>query len=172
MLPRCITFTLLATTLAACQADGPSTDKGDAQAGWRSTQVALQKAGVSLGGDGGGDSGGGIDGSLLGTVDCPDGGTVTLQAEGHVDPDSVASAADISFDGCAAEGIVIDGTLSYSASVTENSATVSMSGSLSWSGDIEGECDIDIDASVTTSGAQASGHLGGTMCGWSYDELY
>lgn len=173
MLPRCIPLLTLATTLAACQADGPSTDKGDAQTGWRSTSMAMQQAGVSLGFDGSASAdANGIDASLLGTAQCPDGGTVTLDAEGHVDPGSVVSSVDIRFEDCAAEGVVIDGTLAYDASVTETSVSASIVGDLSWSGDVEGECDIDLEASVTTKGASASAHVGGSMCGWSYDELF
>ncbi len=167
-------FVLVAVLLSACQSSEPTTDRGTASTGWRSTDKAMQHAGLALGFTGSGSAtvdADGVDAMLLGTADCPDGGTVTFDAEGSVHPDTVVADLTIEFDGCAADGVVIDGSMTYFASVEPDLVEASVEGQLEWSGEIEGSCAVDLKASVSKTGASASAHVGGSMCGWDLTDL-
>ena len=78
------------------------------------------------------------------------------------------------FDACSVAGITIDGDLDYAASVsvTADSATtqLTMNGSLSYAGQVDGSCDWDLTMKVATSGAaggnpSVNAEYSGSMCG-------
>lgn len=80
------------------------------------------------------------------------------------------------FDGCGVNGVVISGSLDYSAAVSATSGsattTLTMKGSLSFEGKVEGGCEIDMTASVSASGGaggagSVSASYDGSICGHS-----
>lgn len=96
-------------------------------------------------------------------------GTVLVSSE----PDNDQVAVDLStdFNGCKAEvgDITIDGGMDYSVSVSaagdSNDVTVTMDGKLSFSGDINGACDIDVKLSVSSTPDSSSVVYSGSICG-------
>ncbi|MCR9159749.1 MAG: hypothetical protein ACE37F_05325 [Nannocystaceae bacterium] len=158
---------------AACDAESePTTDRDSARAGWLATGHALEEAGLegvlsfdaSVSEDG-------ASAMATGTVDCPEGGTVSVEAAAEATQSDAAADLDIRFANCAADGVTIDGGLSFSAYASETVAEVSMSGDLEFSGAAEGECALDLSLRASANGESASGEISGSMCGWSWDEL-
>lgn len=161
---------LLALALAVPGCADDDADVDDAAAGFRSVNLALAGA-VS-----------GIDQDMVGDDDlaiegtCAGGGNVVLSGiyEGNED-----FSLDVEFMGCNADGIVIDGELSYAGSVDveasgQESSTrveVSMTGNLMWSGQVSGPCSIDMSMKIATeaSAGMASAEIeaSGSICGHS-----
>lgn len=147
-------------------------DEDDARTGWRSTSSALLTTQSKLTTE--------VDAS--GVVDltaaCPDGGSVTYTG-------SFAGFSDfglgVELDGCKAFGVTTDGELTYRASVythvdddgSETRVELSYTGHVSWSGKVEGDCEIDATMRVETSTgngmASATTEASGTVCGYSGD---
>ena len=78
------------------------------------------------------------------------------------------------FDACSVSGITISGDIDYAASVTvtADSATtqLTMNGSLSYEGQVEGGCDWDLTMKVAVSGVGGGGgsvnaEYSGSICG-------
>lgn len=151
-----------------CAGDEPVSD--DVAKGWRSTQRAFEddKADWQTDVD--------IDGSLDVTLDCPDGGS--YRAVGTY-TDSETFDLTVAFDGCGADGVVIDGDLALHAevAVTEGSTRVSMSyeGDLTWSGEANGSCTIDMTAMVAVEtdndSAEVDAEFHGDICGYDADAV-
>jgi hypothetical protein len=158
----------LVLSLAACADD--SGDVESASKGWRAANTAL--------------SGGqqefaqqvevGVEGNV--SVGCAEGGSMKVEG-------SMNGAEDFSlsiiFDACQADGILVDGELSFAASVTitETSTEVMFdyAGHLEFSGAVEASCAIDATGRVatatigneTTSEVRFEGHI----CGVSADAV-
>lgn len=105
---------------------------------------------------------------------CPGGGTARFvgSAAAAGDPSAAAGTFSLSttFSGCkSALNVTIDGDLDYeaTASATGDSAQLSFSmvGSLSFSGEVDGSCDIDVKISASASPGSASGTYQGSICG-------
>ncbi len=180
---RCRTSTLLnlsvvvvtALTVAACAGESePTTNTEDARAGWRSTQVALGEAGIEAGWTISGTvDENGTSGMVTGLVTCPDGGSMDLHVQGVVDDTQTTGSVSIDFDGCEVDGVIIDGTLDYAGSVTDDEVSASIQGVLTWSGAAQGDCAIDLSASVSKDGASVSGNdTGGSMCGHDFADVF
>lgn len=151
-----------------CAGDEPVSD--DVAKGWRSTQLAFTddqdewQQGVD------------IDGSLDVSLDCPDGGS--YRAVGTYDSSETFDLT-IAFEGCSAEGVVIDGDLALHAevAVSGNDTRVSMSyeGDLTWSGAAEGSCSIDMTAKVAVDvdddSADVDAEFHGDICGYDADAV-
>lgn len=168
---------LLLLLTGACAGDEePTTDLRSARTGWESTEIALAGAGVQTGWSGSGMVGpDGVEGHAMGTVECPDGGSLTVDADGEVssDHDRVEATLSIEFDGCTADGVTIDGSLSYGGLVTPEEVTAEIHGDLEWSGDAQGVCAIDIEATVTRDGASVSGStVSGGLCGHAWSDVF
>lgn len=85
------------------------------------------------------------------------------------------------FDACSVNGVAISGSLDYSASVSASggaggvgsaSTTLTMKGSLTFEGKVEGGCELDMTASVSATGGaggvgSVSASYEGTICGHS-----
>ena len=165
----------LASFVGGCSEEPePTVDEDSARQGWRSTEIALAHAGVPTGWTGSGSVGpDGVMADLMGSVNCPEGGSATVDAAGDVHSDAVMAQLTIDFDACEADGVVIDGTLDYGGSVTDTEVSVSIHGDLDWSGDAEGRCAIDLEARVSrggTSGPSVSVH--GQMCGYGWQDVF
>ena len=152
-------------------------DSGDAARGWRSTQTAMSGAGVSAAPAPGSVSGtgsvgpDGVTGIATGTFDCPDGGSLAIRGEGDVTSSDVSGAVSLEFDGCTADGVTIDGTLDYQGTVDANHVAATISGELTWSGAVQGDCAIDVSAEVTANGVSSSAELHGDVCGHAWADL-
>ncbi len=163
--------------LGACGSEGdPPTEEG-ARTGWRSTQTALSSVGVDVNASAQWMASGMVDENgasamVTGVLPCPDGGSMEIDSSGEVTETRVFADLRIEFDGCEADGVVIDGYLHQIGEVTETKVSAEISGELVWTGAAEGTCDIDLSADVTTDGASASGSFGGKMCGYGYDQLW
>jgi len=113
------------------------------------------------------------------TWDCTSGGTAHYvgSAEAVTEGAGAGSAnftLATTFDVCAVTGITISGDLDYAASVsvTADGATtqLTMKGSLSYEGQVDGACDWDLTMKVATSGAAGgtpgvSAEYSGSICG-------
>ena len=67
---------------------------------------------------------------------------------------------------------MIDGQLDYGARVTETEVTAEVHGDLTFSGDAEGTCAIDIEARVTSEAVGASATVNGNLCGYGWAEVF
>jgi hypothetical protein len=169
-----IPFLLVLLATACSEGDEPTADLESARSGWRSTELALAEAGIHTGFSGSGMVGpDGVEAELMGTVECPDGGSLTIDAEGEVTDDRTEATLSIAFDGCIADGVTIDGTMTYAGLVTPTEVTAEIHGDLDWSGDAEGTCAIDIEAHVTRDGASvAANSVSGGLCGHAWNEVF
>lgn len=166
---------LLLLLASACAEDeGPTTDLRSARTGWQSTEIALAGAGIQTGWSGSAMVGpDGVEGQVMGVVDCPDGGSLTVAADAEVRDDLVDGELSIEFDGCTADGVTIDGSLSYGARVTPTVVEAGMHGDLEWSGDVEGSCAIDIDVTVTKDGPNVGAStVSGGLCGHAWADVF
>lgn len=176
--PRSTLPFVLVLLAAACSVgDGPTADLGSARSGWRSTEVALAGAGIRTGWSGSATVGeGGVQGQAMGTVECPDGGSMTVDAEADVTEGRTAGELSITFDDCVAEGVTIDGAISYAAVVTTSETmtdvTAEVHGELDWSGDAEGTCAIDIEAHVATGDGTATTSVSGGLCDHAWIDVF
>lgn len=163
-----------ALTASACADSGPTTDRDDARAGWRSTQIALGQAGIQTNWSVSGTvDENGASGMVSGVVACPEGGSMDLSVEGVADQAETSGSVSIDFDGCQADGVTIDGTLAYEGSVTETEVSASINGDLTWSGAAQGDCAVDVSATVSKDGATVSGnYAGGSMCGHDFADVF
>jgi hypothetical protein len=161
------------TALAiGCQADEPA-DVDSARAGWRSAEVAMAEAGLGVQWSGSGSvSSDGVSAMVTGRVSCPEGGSLRVDADAHSSENLVQANLEIEFDGCAAEGVVLDGYLEYAAEVTDTKVSASITGDLSFSGDAQGSCEVDIGATVDQTGGATNVSSHGNMCGFGYSELF
>lgn len=171
--PRSTIPLLLAFLATACSDGNESTaDAASARTGWRSTEIALATAGIRTGWSGSAtvlpDE---VHGLVVGTVECPDGGSLNVDAEAEVTEGRTEAELSIVFDGCTADGVTIDGTMSYAALVTTTEVNAEMHGDLEWSGAAEGTCAVDIEAHVTTDGVSASSVSGG-LCGYGWSDVF
>lgn len=118
----------------------------------------------------------GADGTFA--LGCLDGGTIDgtgeFDAEANLeDLSAVASFAyELQLDGCAHDGVVVDGFLELEgaagASVTDLSAGAAFvwTGNLDYTGEVEGSCVIDVEAMAFAGvGSGASASFEGSFCG-------
>lgn len=96
------------------------------------------------------------------TVACLNGGSASV--EGNFDSNESFSLS-VEFDSCAETNITIDGSLGYAGTITEDGLTITMEGSLSFSGQVEGSCTIDVTTTVSDAGATVDG----SVCGQQVD---
>ena len=148
-------------------------DVDSARAGWRSTELAMAEAGVDVQWSSSATiTEDGVSAMVTGSVACPEGGSLTLDADAQTSDELVASSLVFEFDGCGADGVVIDGHLEIAAEVTDPKVTSSITGDLSFSGDAEGTCEVDIGATVTRDGSSTSVSSHASVCGFAHDVLF
>ncbi|MCB9654182.1 MAG: hypothetical protein H6729_08660 [Deltaproteobacteria bacterium] len=156
---------LCAASLVGC---GSSTSKEDAVTAWAATNVALAAASSAAAQSSG----------LSATerpltvnasgVACSGGGT--LDVSGSYETGGTGSYSfdlGVSFDGCVETGITMSGDINYTTDYvlasnhTLESASITMKGSVDYSGRIDTSCDFDI----TISGNLSSWSISGSICG-------
>ncbi|MBK8715335.1 MAG: hypothetical protein IPN32_11380 [Deltaproteobacteria bacterium] len=160
----------LCTSLAACTAsDGGDDPSPDASRGWRATNLVVA--------DGQDEWNGEVDasGQLTFDLSCPDGGAYHLEGSYSNENDY---ALTLSFDDCTSEGVTIAGHLALEASIsvtpTTSHVAVDYSGELTFSGDANGSCAIDMTAEITadsSGGGSAEVEYHGSVCGFSADAV-
>jgi hypothetical protein len=167
---------ITALFLQACATDGVD-DPDRAAQGWRSTQTAMAGAGIRTM-PGAGDLSGsgsvgpdGVSGTVMGTIACTEGGSMTVVAVGDVTHDAVSGALTVEFEGCKVDDVTIDGQIEYEGYVDDGRVSASIRGEVVWSGAVEGTCDIDVTAEVTTEGVTAGASLEGDVCGHAWADL-
>jgi hypothetical protein len=161
------------TALAfGCQSDEPA-NVDSARAGWRSAELAMAEAGIDVQWSGSATiDQNGVSTMATGSVSCPEGGTLKLDADAQTSEDLVATSLAIELDGCGADGVVIDGHLELAAEVTDMKVSSSITGELSFSGDAQGTCEVDIGTTVTNDASSTSVSSHASVCGFGYDELF
>jgi len=105
---------------------------------------------------------------------CVGGGSINYKGSYKVSSTPGATGVDFdyaaTFNGCDAAGVVIDGDVDYSAAVATNDAGSSVDykyrGDLTWKGDVEGACVVEMEASVSTGAAGVSISYKGSICGY------
>ncbi|MEM6731260.1 MAG: hypothetical protein AAF658_06870 [Myxococcota bacterium] len=101
---------------------------------------------------------------------CPAGGSATFT--GTFDDSASQEQFDwsITYNSCDTGGLVIDGQITYTAQLTEHAnsstATFSMRGSLEFSGDIDGDCELNVNWTAASSGDDVSFEYNGSICGF------
>jgi hypothetical protein len=162
------------TALAfGCQSNDEPADVDSARAGWRSTELVMGEVGIPVQWSGSATiDQNGVTAMATGTVACPEGGSVTLDADAQTSDDLVASTLELEFDGCGADGVVIDGHLVLAAEVTDPEVSSSITGDLTFSGDAEGTCEVDIGSTVTKDGSSTSVSAHASVCGFGHDVLF
>ncbi len=105
-------------------------------------------------------------------ADCTDGGSVALS--GTLTQNVGAGGVEQSFDytvaytACSKDGIVTDGDLDWSLEQVVDGGTArqrwSYAGTLTWSGDVSGTCDLEMEAEQEASSTSASVSWSGTIC--------
>jgi hypothetical protein len=152
--------------LPACADDDPDPD---AVAGWRAASTALGSQGAQWQGEA--DADGKLDTNLV----CPSGGQYVI--EGDI---SDANEYDVlvTFEGCNADGVLISGHLAMHAEIelTDSSSRVKVDyqGELTFTGEAEATCEIDLVAEVAVEGGgDPSAHVSvhGEICGYSADAV-
>ncbi|HRI07825.1 MAG TPA: hypothetical protein PKW35_08415 [Nannocystaceae bacterium] len=163
---------------------GGDVSEDDARSGWAKTNAVLSSGGMAAQSSAGDTAQDPSYRALpVGTsVDyqyaCSGGGTLhfvgTYEVATGLGTD-VNFTYDATFAGCDAGGVTVDGQLDYAASVstsdTGTSITYDYKGDLTWSGDVEGGCVIDMQGSVTTTtGGVGPGSVSisykGSICGY------
>ncbi len=97
-------------------------------------------------------------GQVTAMINCSGAGTATV--DGSWDGTD-SYAVTIEFDGCTEVGIAIDGAIDTSSAVGEGSASATMSGTLTFSGEVSGTCDVDLHSDAGSGVTLMSGR----MCG-------
>ncbi|MCG8417737.1 MAG: hypothetical protein MJE77_07305 [Proteobacteria bacterium] len=149
-----VVASIVAMGLMGCSSsDGDTLSEEQANRAYASTSTAITEvntaaAQASISGD-----------QVSVTVDCSGGGTAAV--DGRFGGQSDFSL-DVVFDNCVESGITIDGTLDYQATINDNGARVAMSGTLTYSGEVDATCGIDVTLELdSTSGIS----IEGSICG-------
>lgn len=104
--------------------------------------------------------------SVTATGNCLGGGTVEASGMVQASAESASYSLDLTYDNCVMGGVGIDGVLSYEGSASDAGISFSMQGEVTFSGQIEGTCSIDIE--MTIEGQPASFSVEGSACGNSF----
>lgn len=165
------------TALAfGCHSDEPANEPANvdsARAGWRSAELVMAEVGIDAQWSGSATiDENGVSAMVTGSVPCPEGGTLEVEADAQTSEDLVATTLELELDGCGADGVVIDGHLEIAAEVTDTEVSSSITGELTFSGEAEGTCDVDIGTTVTDDGSSTTVSTHASVCGFGYDELF
>lgn len=112
---------------------------------------------------------------------CPDDGTMKFSVSLSSFDTVGEFSFDVEFDDCGANNLVINGEIEYALGISTDANgslfTWGWKGDLSYSGEVEGDCEYDMEGSlsVTTGGTgdptSVSVQYGGTLCGYEADVL-
>jgi hypothetical protein len=169
-----ITRALLAVGLigfAACGDD--SLNEEDSQQGFAAANAVLSQGGASAQSSA---ANGAV--AIDFSFNCLEGGTANFV--GSLDDTQTGTTTDatftyvVTFNNCVSQGVTLGGDVTYkldiSASDTSSTLEYSYVGDLSFSGDINGDCSLDMYSRITTStgasgGGSANFEYRGNMCG-------
>lgn len=170
----------LATSVLVIGCAGPVGSQEDARSGWTRTNAVLESGGNAA--QAGGATAPTEDpvfraGTAV-TVNydytCPGAGSITYNGNYYVDTVGSANVEfnyEAEFNKCTdGNGLTIDGLIDYALSVetsdTGSSVVYSYEGELTWDGDVQGSCELSMNASVTTTTTSASVSYSGSICGY------
>ncbi len=149
---------------------GDRVSKREARKGWSATRSAMAGAGLSTGISVSGTFGpDGASGAVQGVVDCPEGGSMDVIADGEITAQDVEASMSVEFDGCKSDKIVVDGVLDYELVIDSDGVRASFAGELDFSGRAKGSCVVDASAEVSVSKISAS--FNGDICGFKWSDL-
>ena len=163
MLHRNSIFAVIVLIATGCGSDSKNSvgKPSDAAAGWKVAEQAMN---------------GGIDsfndeemasGSVSGTIDCPDGGSVEVAGATTEGGDgAIPENLTITYDACKSDGVTVSGEIEYKVefSLSDFSMVVTTTGSLTFSGDVQGDCEVDL--TMTSSMESNEPEMTGTICGY------
>lgn len=112
---------------------------------------------------------GGTEVTMTGNQSCLGGGSIAMNGSMRVSEQSFAFSLDMVLEGCRTGNITADGALSFAGSFSEASIAASMTGEISFSGEISGTCDMNIRTEATPDGAMVS--VQGNFCGHNVASL-
>lgn len=114
------------------------------------------------------------------TMNCVDGGTVDITVSSSTsttNPRASSATATYqgSFNACAASGSTMEGDISQSATARKDGTTVtfstSLEGTITFAGDIDGVCYMNISVNSASASA-ADTKISGTICGFPAQDIY
>jgi len=104
--------------------------------------------------------------------ECSEGGQAIFKLSADINPGDITSVDfdyEVSFKDCAEDGVVTNGIITYKSSVVTSAAgatiTLDYDGDLTYSGEVNGECEVTLDASVETSASGTHVQYSGKYCG-------
>lgn|GEM_PF-4273441 len=101
-------------------------------------------------------------GVFSGTLENPDGGTVAVEGSGKQNEDgSFEFEATLVFDAFAVGDIAFTGTIDVDFEGTLEAFTLTISGDVTVTGDIETEAEVDLTVTATANGVSVTGHVNG-----------
>lgn len=117
------------------------------------------------------------------TYNCPAGGSAAFV--GAIDDVSNSTSTEatfnytVTFTSCKAQGVTLDGAIDYSfdVSATETSSSLEYSyvGNVNFSGEVDGDCDLDVHAKINTNSSDTSATISyeyyGNLCDNDADSL-
>ncbi|MEM6531802.1 MAG: hypothetical protein AAF654_04230 [Myxococcota bacterium] len=107
-------------------------------------------------------------GNTTATFNCAGGGTATIS--GTTDDDGEVFNFSIAYSDCNSEGITINGTITYAGSSTTSGGTedvsFTMTGTLDFTGSVEGQCEVDVSWQSSVNDSGASFDFSGSICGF------
>ena len=112
----------------------------------------------------------GIEQAMSMTMRCSGGGTVTLDGEFNLDEVGMSFSFGNAFEACLERNITIEGALETTGEIqiTEpHGGAVDYQGTLTFSGEVEGSCAIDMHGTFAAGGAA----FDGTLCGFDASEV-
>ena len=172
---KTVLIAMVAFGLAVAGCGKEHVSKQEAEDGWKTTNQTLTQgmAEVSTASVSGSSS----DSGATVTVEftCPEGGSAQFKGS-YEDTGSSGSAISanaellVDYNACTASGTTIDGSLDYTTTVTgdDSSATVTLDwqGKLTWTGEVNGVCKIDMTGETSASGSSFSYSYSGSICGY------
>jgi hypothetical protein len=165
------TINVFVFSTLGCGSDGMS--QADASKAWAAANMALVQASTQAATNPGAltadQAGPSQTHNINFSFTCPQGGALKLVGSlTTANTGSTDFEYSSAFAACSSSGVTTDGTLTYNQSTTFNSATyqstfaLTYKGTLTFSGDVSGECEID----MTASGTNGSFTYAGTFCGF------
>jgi len=159
------TIALAALALALVACGGINED--DAKKAWAATQKALDtSAGQAL------TATQALYDMEAFVNECTDGGQATFKMSADVNVGEMTSVDfdyEVLFEDCGEDGVVTNGTIVYASAVETSEAgtlvVLDYDGDLTYSGEVNGECEVALDARVETSATSTSVQYTGSYCG-------
>lgn len=104
--------------------------------------------------------------------ECSEGGRAEFKMAANVNVDDITSVKfdyEVTFSDCEEDGVITNGTIVYRSAVETGEAGTTVvldyDGDLTYSGEVNGACEVTLDARVETSASGTSVAYSGKYCG-------